>query len=171
MNPRVRWIVVLGVVAAVAATIPLIFTFELIPIDFPVLMEDQPAVEYHDGPHLLPPEDAIPISRPAYKDAGGPPENPVPADLVSVERGEILFSIHCAACHGDTGQGDGPVTKFWKSDARRPANLTEARIANYADGGIYQIISNGIGTMPPLRENLGERERWDVINYLRTLPQ
>ena len=88
-----------------------------------------------------------------------------------MERGELLYSFHCAACHGDTGRGDGPVTEKWREDARRPANLTEVRIANYADGGIYQIISNGIGTMPPLRENLGERERWDVINYLRTLQQ
>lgn len=169
MNPRVKWIVVLGVVAAVAATIPLLFTFEIIPIDFPVLMEDQPAVEYHDGPHILPPEGAIPISRPSYKDGGGAPDNPVPADQVSMQRGELLFSLHCTACHGADGQGDGPVTEFWQADARRPANLTDARFANYADGGLYQIIGNGIGTMPPLRENLGERERWDLVNYLRTL--
>ena len=168
MNPRLRWILVLVGAVAVAGLVPLAFTYELIPIDFPVLMEDQHSVEYHDGPHWLPPAEAIPISRPAYKDSSQP-ENPVPADLISTQRGEILYSIHCELCHGPAGLGDGPVTEFWQEDARRPANLTEARIANYADGGIYQIISNGIGTMPPLRENLSERERWDVINYVRTL--
>jgi len=167
MNPRLKWVVVLGAAAAVAAAIPLLFTYEIIPIDFPVLMEDQAAVEYHDGPHVLPPKDAIPISRPAYKDVSGAPDNPVPVDQVSLQRGELLFSLHCSACHGESGQGDGPVTEFWQEDARRPANLTEARFANYADGGLYQIISNGMGTMPPLRENLGERERWDLVNYLR----
>ncbi len=170
MNPRVRWLLILGAAVTVLAAVPLLFTYEVIAVDFPVLMEDSPAVEYHDGPHLLPPDKAIPISRPAYRD-GGQPENPVPGDTISVQRGELLFSLHCAACHGKQALGDGPVTQFWQADARRPANLTETRFANYADGGLYQIISNGIGTMPPLRENLSERDRWDVINFVRTIHQ
>lgn len=168
MNTRVRWILVLLGAVAVLATIPLLFTYEILAVDFPVLMEDQKSVEYHDGPHLLPPAEAIPISRPAYKDAGQP-ENPVPADQISLQRGQIFFSLHCTVCHGAAGKGDGAVTQFWREDARPPANLADPRIDSYADGGLYQIISNGIGTMPPMRENLGERERWDVINYLRTL--
>lgn len=168
MNPRVRWILIPVAALTAAAVVFLLFSYEVIAVDFTVLMENQPAVEYHDGPHQAAPEEAVPISRPAYKDAGQP-ENPVPADLVSVGRGEVLFSLHCSACHGPTGQGDGPVTAFWNEENRRPPNLTEERMANLPDGTIYQFISNGIGTMPPLRENLNERERWDVINYLRTL--
>ena len=51
----------------------------------------------------------------------------------------------------------------------RPPNLTEACISNLPDGAIYQFISQGIGAMPPLRHNLDERGRWDVVNYLRSL--
>jgi len=71
--------------------------------------------------------------------------------------------------HGEGGQGDGSVVEFWQEDARRPANLAEERIAAYPDGTIYRIISQGIGVMPPLRENLTERQRWDVVNFVRTL--
>jgi mono/diheme cytochrome c family protein len=40
-----------------------------------------------------------------------------------------------------------------------------------SDGTIYITISQGYGTMPPLRENLNPRERWDVVNYVKTLSQ
>ena len=61
------------------------------------------------------------------------------------------------------------MVEFWREDARRPANLTEPRIAQYPDGTFYRIVTQGIGVMPPLRENLTERQRWDVINYVRSL--
>jgi mono/diheme cytochrome c family protein len=146
----------------------LLISYEVIAVDFTVLMENQPAIEYHDGPHLLPPDEAVPVSRPAYKDIGVP-ENPVPADAVSVQRGGTLFSIHCALCHNHDARGEGPISDYWGEDRRKPPDLTEARIASMTDGAIYGFIGNGIGAMPPLRENIGERERWDVINYLRSL--
>jgi mono/diheme cytochrome c family protein len=169
MSSRIRWVLVPSAVLAVAAGVLLLFTYEVIAVDFPVLMEDQKAVEYLDGPHRAAPDEAVAVSRPAYLSGGGAPENPVPADSVSVQRGEILFSLHCALCHGEAARGDGPITAFWKEGARRPPDLTEARIASLPDGAVYQFISQGIGAMPPLRQNLDERGRWDVINALRSL--
>ena len=168
MNPRIRWILFLVGPLVLLAPVFLLFSYEVIAVDFPVLMEDQQAVEYHDGPHLLPPEEAIPISRPAYKD-GGIPENPVPSDALSMQRGEVLFSIHCALCHNEDAGGEGPVSEYWGEGKRKPPDLTEARIADLPDGAIYNFVSDGIGAMPPLRENLSERERWDLINYLKSL--
>lgn len=146
----------------------LLVTYEIISVDVVSFMEDQPALDYQESPRRLPPEEAIPVSRPAYLDEGMA-ANPVPADEVSLQRGEILFSLHCAVCHGQAGQGDGSVVLFWRQDARRPADLSEARIAQYPGGSLYRIITQGIGVMPPLRENLTERQRWDVINFVRTL--
>lgn len=169
MSKRIRWIVVPSALMAGLAVVLLLFTYEVIAIDFPVLMEDQKAVEYLEGPHLGAPEGAISISAPPYAGAVVTSDNPVPADLVSVQRGGTLFSMHCALCHGEKAQGDGSVTAYWRDNARRPPDLTEARISNLPDGAIYQFISQGIGTMPPLRHNLDERGRWDVVNYLRAL--
>ena len=56
-----------------------------------------------------------------------------------------------------------------------PANLTGELVQNKADGALFLTISNGIqGTggqihMPALNENLTVRDRWDVVNYIRTL--
>jgi mono/diheme cytochrome c family protein len=39
-----------------------------------------------------------------------------------------------------------------------------------SDGAIFMTITNGKeGRMPALNENLTVRERWDVVNFVRTL--
>lgn len=59
-----------------------------------------------------------------------------------VPTGQALYLRHCAACHGDSGRGDGPVAASLKS---RPTDLTaiarnsggrfdEARIMRVIDG-------------------------------------
>jgi mono/diheme cytochrome c family protein len=108
---------------------------------------------------------------PSLPKDGELPINPVPADDVSMERGRLLFERNCSVCHGEGGLGDGPITEFWKPDMNRPANLTEARMAEQSDGSLYLTISQGFGAMPALGENLDQRERWDVVNYVRSLSQ
>jgi mono/diheme cytochrome c family protein len=149
----------------------LMVTYEIIGVDFVGFMEDQPSFDYQEGPRRLPPQGSVPLSRPRYLDDSQYLENPVPPDNVSLQRGEILYGFHCAVCHGQAGQGDGPVVQFWREDARPPAVLTEPRIAEYPDAALYRIITQGFGGMPPLRENLTERQRWDVINYVHTIPE
>jgi len=154
---------------AVVGSVILMLTYEIVGVDFVGFMEDQPSVDYQEGPRRLPPEEAVSLSRPACLDDPQAVANPVPADEVSLQRGEILYRFHCAVCHSQTGQGNGPVVKFWREDARQPANLTVARFSQYPDSALYRILAQGIGGMPPLRENLTERQRWDLINYVRTL--
>jgi mono/diheme cytochrome c family protein len=165
-----RILIVLAILA-VAGYGLLMITYEVIGVDFTSFMEDQPSIGYQESPRRLPPADSVPLSRPAYRDVPVGMTNPVPADEVSLQRGAILFSLNCALCHGPQGQGDGPITQFWRQDARRPANLTDPRISQYPDGTLYNIVTQGFGGMPALRENMNEREYWDVINYVRSLKQ
>jgi mono/diheme cytochrome c family protein len=95
------------------------------------------------------------------------PVNPVPADEVSIQRGAFLYRIHCEICHGASGQGDGPLAHYFE---RTPQNLTTEQISAEFDGAVYLTIVQGFGQMPSLAENLTPRERWDVINFARTLP-
>ena len=53
----------------------------------------------------------------------------------------------------------------------RPADLTGEEEQNLSDQDIFLVITQGRGVMPSLSENLSAQERWDVINYLRTLQQ
>ena len=92
--------------------------------------------------------------------------NPSPADSASVNRGRVQYQINCAVCHGPTGMGNGPVTKY----GLFPAAIGSAQnpAAGYTDGYIFAIIRNGKGMMPTYNR-IEEPDRWDIINYLRSL--
>lgn len=146
----------------------LLFTYELIKIRFPTDMEFSPAFNYQEGPRIAPPENAVAIQgQSIILDA--PLTNPIPADDTSLQRGEILYSIHCALCHGEAGLGDGPLAEYYTE--RPPSDLTGLNVTAQFDSTLFLTLSRGLGQMPPLSENLTARERWDVINYLRSLEQ
>jgi mono/diheme cytochrome c family protein len=164
-----RRLLIAGGVGVVAICLLLVVTYEIVGVDVTSFMEDQPSIGYQEPPRRLPPEESVPLSRPAYLDVRADLTNPVPADEVSLQRGALLFSFHCVPCHGPTGEGDGPVVDFWQEGRRHPANLTEDRFREYPDGILYNVITQGLGGMPPLRESMTERQYWDVINFVHTL--
>ncbi len=151
----------------VAFMVLLLFTYDVIKIDWPSFMEIQPAFRQMEHP-LPPPERSIPIEGPIAIPGMGAPTNPRPADDASITRGKELFAINCQMCHGATGEGNGPVAAFLVKF--KPANLTSPLLTALSDGQIFMIISQGVpDRMPALNENLTVSERWDVVNYVRTL--
>ena len=114
-----RRLLILLAVLAVAGLAILLIGYEVIFVDFISFQEDQPSVDYQDGPRILAPEGAVPVSRPTYLDDPANLVNPVPPDAVSLQRGEILFDLHCSVCHGPNGRGDGSVVEFWNVMLRR----------------------------------------------------
>lgn len=165
----VRRVIITLLILATPFIVGLLATYEKIRVDFPSFMEDQPSIKPQEGPRRLPPDGAVPFFGPAAVGEGQTPLNPVPAEPVSLQRGAALYSMHCALCHGEAGQGDGPIVEFWRDDVNRPADLTEARILDQPDGLLYLTIGQGFGNMPALAESLTPRQRWDVVNYLRSL--
>jgi mono/diheme cytochrome c family protein len=162
----IRRLAMIFAAAGVAFAVILIFSFDIIKIDWPSFMEIQPSYRPMENP-LPPPESSIPIEGPIAIPGMGAPENPTTADEVSITRGQELFVINCRMCHGQTGEGTGPIAPFL---ANRPANLTSPVVQSKSDGSMFLTITNGIaGKMPPLNENLLVSERWDVVNYIRTL--
>lgn len=166
MNPRLRrGLVIIGLVLT-PFVIGLLFTFEVIKISFRSDMADQPSVLADEAPRLLPPDNAVSFQGlPVIPEEF--PANPVPSDEVSLQRGAILYGIHCLLCHGAQGNGDGPLAAYFD---RTPQNLAGSQTTAEFDGSVYLTIVQGFGEMPALAENLTPRERWDVVNYVRTLP-
>jgi len=67
-----------------------------------------------------------------------------------------------------TGEGNGSIAPFLVQF--KPANLTTDVVQSKSDGSIFLTITNGVDSrMPALNENLTVSERWDVVNFLRTL--
>ena len=92
--------------------------------------------------------------------------NPVSLDQGVLQRGGQQYQINCAVCHGPAGMGDGPVTKF--GFPPMPIGAGSNAAIRLSDGYLFGIIRNGRGLMPPYNR-IEERERWELIAYLRAL--
>ena len=162
----IKRLAMIFVVVGVVFGILLIFSYDVIKIDWPSFMEIQPSYRPMENP-LPVAESSIPIEGAISIPGMGAPENPTPADETSIARGKELYTINCQMCHGPAGEGNGPIAAFL---ANRPANFTTDVVQSKSDGSFFLTISNGIdGRMPALNENLTVSERWDVVNFLRTL--
>jgi mono/diheme cytochrome c family protein len=143
-----------------------LFAFDVIKIDWVTFMEIQPSYKPMENP-LAVPARSIPVDGPISIPNMGAPENPIATDGTSVARGTELFMINCQMCHGATGEGNGPIAA---NILNKPANLTLDVTQSKSDGSLFLTISNGVlGRMPPMNENLTVRDRWDLVNFIRTL--
>jgi len=153
-------------VLGVALAVLLLFTFDIVKLEWISFMEIQPSHRQMENP-LPVPARSIPIEGAVSIPGMLPPENPVVADAASVARGAELYDIHCKMCHGATAEGNGPIAPFL---ANKPANLTSPVVQSKSDGSIFLTISTGVeGKMPALNENLLVPDRWDLVNFIRTL--
>ncbi len=92
----------------------------------------------------------------------------VPYHAISVANGTRLYQESCAVCHGVAGYGDGAGAQGLKP---KPANLTAKHTGDHTAGDLFWWLTEGIkGTaMPGFKDSLNEEERWDLINFIRTL--
>ena len=92
--------------------------------------------------------------------------NPLKGDAKSIASGKRMFKMVCAVCHGMKGKGDGVGGAGLNP---KPANLTSEAVQSQSDGAIYWKIEQGRGSMPNYKTSLKEKNKWQIINYLRTL--
>jgi mono/diheme cytochrome c family protein len=94
-------------------------------------------------------------------------KNPQAATAASVQNGQFLYGQHCLSCHGVNADGKGERASMISI---APANLTDcAAIGRESDGLLFWKISEGHDPMPAYKYRLSESDRWDLVNYLRTL--
>lgn len=162
-----KLILVMGVLSA-PLIIGLLFTYDVIKIDWISFMEIQPKFIPMEDPLPLPAR-SIPVQGAAYIPELGVPTNPVEANEDSLAKGKTYFDYSCALCHGTTGEGNGAFSGFLRNYP--PVSLVDEDRQSLSDGAIFVTITEGIpGKMPNLRENLPTAEmRWDVVNYVRLL--
>jgi hypothetical protein len=97
-------------------------------------------------------------------------KNPYEGIRRQARQGELLYQANCASCHGETGEGDGPVASSLEP---LPGNLA-SRIEDLGDLYLYWRIADGgliepfNSLMPAWRGILNEDQIWQVITYLRT---
>lgn len=94
-------------------------------------------------------------------------KNPVAVTMLSLKEGAKLYREHCLVCHGEKGDGNSPWREKMPIDA---ADFTDTHMmGEMTDGEIFWKLSTGRELMPPFEKQLSERQRWHLVNYLRTL--
>lgn len=94
--------------------------------------------------------------------------NPLKNDPKATASGKKLFNALCAVCHGVKGKGDGMAGAGLTP---KPANLESEAVQSQADGAIFWKITEGRSPMPSYKSSLSENQRWEIVNYIRTLKQ
>jgi len=92
--------------------------------------------------------------------------SPLQVNEKNLESGKKLYTIYCAICHGDKGDGQGTLVKREKF----------LGVPNYKDrditvGNTYHVIMYGRNMMGSHASQLNDKERWQVAQYVDTLRQ
>ncbi|MEI7802461.1 MAG: cytochrome c [Bacteroidota bacterium] len=93
-------------------------------------------------------------------------KNPLSGNSSATTEGKILYAKYCVVCHGATGKGDGVAAAAL---AIPPANHASAKVQSQSDGAIFWKITNGRGAMASYKTTFTDQQRWQLVNYIRTL--
>ena len=101
-----------------------------------------------------------------YERAGAELTSPLMTTKANIEAGEKIYTAMCTQCHGVEGKGDGAMSK----------NGHIAGIPSYTDklkdlsvGKMYHTLTWGKGLMGSHASQLSQRQRWEVIEYIKVL--
>src|SRR5512143_1937454 len=130
-----------------------------------IWMDDQQSYKPYKAPVLTTPAAAVPVSGKEIVSQESELRNPVAATEASLSEGKMLFETNCAMCHGLTSTERGSVGKKLVPP---PPGLDHDMVKGLSDSTIFKAITFGFGRMPAFQDKLMPRERWNLVNFLRT---
>jgi mono/diheme cytochrome c family protein len=93
-------------------------------------------------------------------------KNPIPDNPESRKRGQKIYEDKCTSCHGSRGHGKTEMGKSLNPPA--PDFTDRHMMKEMTDGEIFWKITTGKGPMPSYKKELSEKERWDLVNYIKS---
>ena len=90
--------------------------------------------------------------------------SPLDSTQVDLKKGQELFTIYCAICHGDKGDGKGNLAKREKF-----AGVPNYKDRNITEGSIFHVVTYGLNMMGSHANQLSQQERWQVAHYVMKL--
>ncbi len=89
--------------------------------------------------------------------------NPLERDGDAVMAGGKLYGMHCAECHGATGEGG--------KSAKKGPSLRAPEVQQATPGALFWVLSNGVVRHGmPVWSKLPEPQRWQLVSYVKSLP-
>jgi mono/diheme cytochrome c family protein len=93
-------------------------------------------------------------------------KNPLAGNTETLTSAKVLYTTYCGPCHGSKGKGDGVAAAGL---TKKPADHSSDYVQKQTDGALYWMISTGRNPMPTYKTLLTDNQRWELVNYIRTL--
>ena len=93
---------------------------------------------------------------------------PIPLTPELLEHGRTRYDIFCTPCHGAAGDGEGIVTTGGFGYTPAPTYHSD-RLRDVTDGYLYDVVANGVRTMPGYAQQIPVADRWAIVAYMRAL--
>ena len=130
---------------------------------------EAPAFQRNGAEAQLPPEGSIKRGYVPYEIPNTPEgyamsktnQSPLDSLAYNEDKAKELFTIYCAICHGDKGDGKGKLVQKEKF----------LGVPNYKDrdittGSVFHVATYGLNAMGSYKNQLDAHERWMVATYV-----
>jgi len=88
--------------------------------------------------------------------------NPLDHDPDAVAAGAKLFEMHCAECHGASGEGG--------TGSKKGPSLRVNDVQQATPGSLFWLLTNGVVRRGmPVWSKLPEPQRWQLVSYIKSL--
>lgn len=92
--------------------------------------------------------------------------NPLAKNKENIAKGKVYYGYYCAFCHGQSGDGFGPVGYSY---IPAPSDLRNPKIRSMSDGEVLYSMLTGTGHAPVLQRTILPEYRWHLVLYVRQL--
>lgn len=106
----------------------------------------------------------IPNTPEGYALAKAVLKSPLDPNAINQDKAKELYTVYCAICHGDKGDGKGNLVvkeKFLGVPSYKDREIT--------DGSIFHVVTYGLNAMGSHANQLSQEERWQVADYVLKL--
>ncbi|MCU0416851.1 MAG: cytochrome c [Cytophagaceae bacterium] len=107
------------------------------------------------------------VSKDSLEWANANVKSPLDTTEQILAEGEVLYVRFCAHCHGETGEGDGPVS----TKLAGIANLKSSSLKLVTAGHVYHVITHGKGRMLQHGSQIESSDRWKIALYVKNVLQ
>jgi mono/diheme cytochrome c family protein len=88
--------------------------------------------------------------------------NPLQHDPEAVAAGAKLYGLHCAECHGQTGEGG--------QGSKKGPSLRAGEVQQATPGTLFWVLTNGVVRRGmPVWSKLPEPQRWQLVSFVKSL--
>lgn len=111
------------------------------------------------------PAASAPVHQAAISAEDAARKNPIKFTQASIDRGKRIYNTQCAMCHGANADGKGEMVEEMKLS---PPDFTKTdALKKRTDGEWFAIIGSGSSTMPGQGTRMTDKQKWDLVNFLR----